>query len=109
MVRELNRYLTGWLGYFRLARCKETLRQLDEWVRHKLRCVKLKHCKRVKTIATFLTRQKVPEWNAWRMALSGKGWWRKACTPQAHMAMSLNWFTELGLIDCTKRYVELNH
>jgi RNA-directed DNA polymerase len=109
MVRELNQYLLGWLGYFRLAACKAHLQRLDEWIRRKLRCVKLKHCKRAKTIVQFLTRHGVPEWNAWRMAASGKGWWRKASTPQAHMAMSLPWFTKLGLLNLTTRYVALQH
>jgi len=109
MVRELNQYLTGWLGYFRLAACKTHLQQLDEWLRRKLRCVQLKHGKRCKTIAIFLIRHGVPEWNAWRMAASGKGWWRKAKTPQAHQAMNTAWFTELGLINLTQRYVALQH
>jgi RNA-directed DNA polymerase len=109
MVRDLNQYLTGWLGYFRLAAGKTHLQSLDEWLRRKLRCVKLKHCKRCKTIATFLTQHGVPAWNAWRMAASGKGWWRKAKTPQAHGAMTIVWFTKLGLINLTQRYVALQH
>lgn len=109
IVRELNQYLTGWLSYFRLAACKTFLQQVDEWLRRKVRCVKLKHCKRTKTIAHFLTQGGVPEWNAWRMAASGKGWWRKAKTPQAHMAMNTAWFTELGLMNLAQRFVALQH
>jgi RNA-directed DNA polymerase len=71
--------------------------------------VQLKHCKRPYTVAQFLTRHGVPDWNAWRMAASGKGWWRKACTPQAHRAMPTAWFTTLGLINLTQRYVALQH
>lgn len=33
-----------------------------------------------------------------RLAVSGKGWWRLADTPQAHRAMSLSWFKQIGLI-----------
>ena len=39
------------------------------------------------------------ERSAWRLALSGKGRWRLADTPQAHRAMSLSWFKESGLVD----------
>jgi len=107
MIRELNAYLTGWVTYFRYAVCKSHLRRLDEWIRHKLRCVRLKQRKRAKPIADFLQSLGVPEWSAWRLALSGKGWWRKAGTPQAHQAMSIAWFRTQGLVSLSERHAEL--
>jgi RNA-directed DNA polymerase len=65
MVSELNSYLRGWVTYFRYASCRSHLRELDGWVRRKLRCVRLKQCKRVKTTAVFLHRLGVPRWRAW--------------------------------------------
>jgi RNA-directed DNA polymerase len=108
MIRELNRYLIGWVGYFHLAVCQDHLRRLDSWIRRKLRCVQLKYCKRVYTIARFLTRLGVREHRAWCLALSGNGWWNRAKTPQAHQAMSTAWFTQLGLTNLVQRYVALN-
>ncbi len=107
MIQELNSYLTGWVMYFRYAACKSHLRQMDEWIRRKLRCVRLKQRKRVKAIADFLQRLGVPERSAWQLALSGKGWWRKAGSPQACQAMTIAWFREQGLVNLTERYVEL--
>ena len=40
----------------------------------------------------------LPEWRAWLLAGSGKGWYRMAGTPQANEAMSNKWFAEQGLI-----------
>ena len=107
MIRELNSYLTGWVTYFRYAECKSHLRRLDEWIRRKLRCVRLKQRKRAKPIADFLQTLGVPKWRAWRLALSGKGWWRKAGSPQASEAMSIAWFREQGLVGLTERYAPL--
>jgi RNA-directed DNA polymerase len=107
MIRELNGFTTGWVTYFRYAACKSILQELDEWIRRKLRCVRLKQRKRAKPIADFLIERGVPEWNAWLVALSGKGWWRKAKTPQAHQAMNLAWFTGQGLHSLSERYVAL--
>jgi len=107
MTRELNSYLTGWVTYFRYAQCRSHLRRLDEWIRRKLRCVRLKQRKRVKPIADFLQSLGVPKWRAWRLALSGKGWWRKAGSPQANEAMSIAWFREQGLVSLTERYAAL--
>jgi RNA-directed DNA polymerase len=107
MIQNLNSFLTGWVTYFRYAECKNHLQRLDEWIRRKLRCVRLKQRKRPKAIADFLQGLGVPEWRAWRLALSGKGWWRKAGSPPATEAMTVNWFKEQGLVNLTMRYAEL--
>jgi RNA-directed DNA polymerase len=69
--------------------------------------VRLKQRKRAKSIADFLQSLGVPEWSAWILALSGKGWWRKSGTPQANQAMSIAWFKEQGLVSLSERYAEL--
>jgi RNA-directed DNA polymerase len=107
MIRELNSFLTGWVTYFRYAACKSHLTALDSWIRRKLRCARLKQCKRTKTIADFLSRLGVPTWNAWCTALSGKGWWRLACSPSVMHGMTDQWFTSLGLVNLVQRYVTL--
>jgi RNA-directed DNA polymerase len=107
MIRELNAYLTGWVTYFRYAECKTHLRRLDEWIRRKLRCVRLKQRKRVKPIFDLLRSQGVPKWRAWLLALSGKGWWRKAGSPQASEAMPIAWFRDQGLVSVSIRYASL--
>jgi len=107
MIRELSSYLTGWVTYFRYAACKTHLQRLDEWIRRKLRCVRLKQRKRAKPIADFFQSLGVPEWSAWRLALSGKGWWRKSGSPQAHQAMNIAWFREQGLVSLSERYAVL--
>lgn len=107
VIRELNEFLTGWVTYFRYAEGKAHLVGLDQWIRRKLRCVRLKQRKRVKPIADFLQSQGVPEWRAWLLALSGKGWWRMAGSPQANEAMPNAWFKQLGLVSLTERYVSL--
>lgn len=107
MIRELNSFLTGWVTYFRYAACKSHLTALDGWIRRKLRCVRLKQCKRTKTIADFLRQLGVPTWNAWCTALSGKGWWRLAGSPSVTHAMTDQWFASLGLVNLVQRYVTL--
>lgn len=109
MISEINSYVVGWVTYFRYASCRSHLRELDGWVRRKLRCVRLKQCKRVKTIAEFLHRLGVPKWRAWITALSGKGWWRRSGAPSVHEALSTTWFDRLGLCNLERRYVALQH
>lgn len=107
MIRELNAFLTGWVSYFRHAAMRNHLVELDGWVRRKLRCVRLKQCKRVKPIVDFFVRQGVSLRSAWCTALSGKGWWRKSGTPAANQAMPASWWEKLGLVNLADRYESL--
>ena len=60
MIGEVNSFTTGWVTYFRHAACKTALSEIDEWLRRKLRCVRLKHCKRAKPTVDFLVKCGVP-------------------------------------------------
>lgn len=104
VVSELRSFLTGWLSYFRYAQCRSLLRDLDGWIRHKMRCYRLKQCKRAKTIHTFLRSLGVPWRRAWTTATCGKGWWRMAATPVAHEAMSTHWFQTQGVNSLVHQY-----
>jgi RNA-directed DNA polymerase len=108
MVLEVNSLTTGWVTYYRHAQCWKTLHQLDGWLRRKLRCVRLKHCKRAKSIADFLMGNGVLERSAWLTALSGKGWWRLAGNAPVQQAMDTTWFEALGLICLSQQHAALN-
>jgi RNA-directed DNA polymerase len=105
VIEELNLLTRGWVAYFRHAWAKGHMQELDEWIRRKLRCYRLKQCKRAKTIADLLRELGIREVEAWKLALSGKGWWRMAHSPQTHMAMGIKWWEEQGLESLLKRYL----
>jgi len=107
VVSELRSFLTGWLHYFRYARCRRQLEDLDGWIRHKLRCYRLKQCKRAKTIHDFLRRCGISWKAAWTTAACGKGWWRMAGTPVAHHAMNIQWFQTQSHISLVHQYEAL--
>jgi RNA-directed DNA polymerase len=108
VIGEVNAFITGWATYFRYAGAKTVLRDLDKWLRRKLRCFRLKQCKRTKATADFLTECGVPQWQSWILALSGKGWWRMAGSPQAAQAMSIMWFERQGLKSLAGHHAALN-
>jgi len=109
MVVELNSFLSGWVTYFRYAKCRSHLVNLDGWVRTKLRCVRLKQRKRARSIAEFLQGLGVPEHRSWTTAACGKGWWRMAHSPAAQEAMPPAWFMGIGLLGLTDRHAALQH
>jgi hypothetical protein len=109
IIAELNLALRGWLNYFRWAKCHKFVQNLDAWIRRKLRCYRIKQCKRVHTLQQFLHRGGVETWQSWILALSGKGFWRKSGCPQCNQAMGRAWFQELGLYSLTFNYETLNN
>ncbi len=109
VILELNRYLNGWIRYYRFAHCKADLAILDAWVRRKLRCYRLKQCKTTKGVLRFLMHLGLTLVPALRIAASGKGWWRLSFTKSAHKAMSKNWFKQQGLVSLVCQYDALQH
>lgn len=97
VMYQLNAYLPGWLQYFKLAEIKSLTKDLDSWIRRKIRCYRLKQRKGGKSIASFLVSLGVPLVGAKKIASSGKGWWRLAKSPAVHRAMDLAWFRDIGL------------
>jgi len=104
VLSELGSFVRGWVSYFRYARCRNLLGELDRWIRHKLRCYRLKQRKRAKPIHDLLHQLGVPSWRAWILALSGKGWWRRAASPAAHEAMNIQWFQSQGYHGLVHQY-----
>lgn len=104
IVSELNPVLRGWLQYFQYANANKLMQNLDGWIRRKLRCYRIKQCKRVITLQQFLQKLGVKSWNSWILALSGKGHWRKSGCPQVQQAMNNKWFEEQGLYSLAWNY-----
>ena len=107
VIVELNKYLTGWLNYYRLAESNRLWRNLDSWIRRKLRCYKVKQRKGGKSLAKFLMAHGITERESRQVSSSGKGWWRISRVPALHRALNIAWFKEQGLICLEDRWVTL--
>ena len=85
------------------------LLSLDRWIRRKLRCYRIKQCKRTYTFQQFLEKMGVKKWLSWLLALLGKGLWRKSGSPQAQQAMGIEWFAAQGIYSLALNYAKLNY
>ena len=104
VITELNSYLIGWVRYFRLIRSRSQYRDLDQWIRRRLRSYRLKQRKRRYPIAKWLMQLGVMPRNAWNLAMSSKSWWRRSRNPVIHQALSNAWFKEQGLVSLLTEY-----
>ena len=83
---------------------KSKMQHIDGWIRRKLRCYRLKQCKRAIGIVRFLNKLGVPLKRAWTTATSRKGWWRNSATPACQEGMNIKWFEQIGLLNLTQHY-----
>lgn len=105
MITELNGLLRGWFHYFKWSSFKSIFRQLDCWIRRKLRCFRIKQRKRKYSIKTFLQAMGIEQPKCWNLACSNKGWWRKAFNPVIHQAIPDSWFDQKGLFNLLRAFV----
>jgi RNA-directed DNA polymerase len=96
IVQDLRAYLLGWKGYFRLADTPGVFRDLDEWVRHRLRAIQLKQWKRGRTVYRELVARGLSSERAARIAANTRRWWKNAAMA-LHIALPNCLFDQLGL------------
>lgn len=78
VVQRLRVYLLGWKAYFALAPAIKVRRELDEWLRHRLRAIQLKHWKRGTTMFRELRALSASMDVAKRVAGNARRWWRNS-------------------------------
>ena len=108
MLRELRTTVQGWLNYFRYARMSSKMEAIDGWIRRKLKCFRLKQCKRPIGVVRWLRKLGVEETLSWRAALSGKGWWRLSNSPALGIGMNKMWFAQQGYYSLSENHKSLH-
>ncbi len=104
---RLRALVYGWVGYFRLADMRRALRDLDMWVRRKIRGVYWKCWKRTRTKYKALVRLGVSRGQAWQWANSRKSYWRVAGSGILDYALSKAKLEELGWTLFLPRYMQV--
>ncbi len=103
-ITMLNRYLVGWIGYFRLASAKKHCEKFDQWIRRRLRMCLWKQWKRVRTRIRELRALGVPNWACLIMANSRRGTWEMS--RNINNALPTSYWEAKGLKSMLSRYLE---
>ena len=95
IVAELRTILLGWKAYFGITEVLSPLRDIDKWVRRKLRCYLWKQW----GSAGYreLRTRGVSVREAWNTSKSAHGPWRLSKTPALTIALPLRYFENLGV------------
>jgi len=106
VIREVNQYVRGWLGYFRLADTPSVFEELDGWIRRRLRQMVWKRWKRGRTRFRELIALGIPRERA-ALGAVGKSPWRMSKTPTVNEALNNAYWRKLGLESLGQRYRQL--
>ena len=96
VVQRLRPYMMGWKAYFGLAQTPSVWRELDEWLRHRLRAIQLKQWKRGTTMYRELRALGAPQGVARRVAANSRSWWRNSAM-LLNSVLTIAYFDRLGL------------
>jgi hypothetical protein len=96
IAEDLRGYVPGWKAYFRLAQTPKVMRELDEWLRHRLRAAQLKQWRRGTTMFRELRRLGASVDLAARIAGNARRWWRNS-RMGLNMVMPIAYFDRLGV------------
>lgn len=105
---SLKYLVRGWVNYFKLANMKMLLRDTDEWLRRKIRCVYWKQWKKTRTKYKALVRLGIPRDKAYQWANSRKAYWRIAGSPVLFRALNNNKLKELGWTMLSSQYSQVH-
>jgi group II intron reverse transcriptase/maturase len=106
-IFQINRFTRGWVGYFSLADTPSVFEELDEWLRRRLRQVRWKEWKRVRTKRRNLIALGVPEQKAHQWANSRRRYWRISGSAPLQRALPIAYWRDLGLLGFTNPYRRL--
>lgn len=95
IIADLKKTLLGWKAYFDIAEVLSPLRDLDKWIRRRLRSYVWNQWGRKGY--RMLRRLGVDRQLAWNTAKSAHGPWRLSASPALYYAMPNKYFRNLGL------------
>lgn len=96
VIERLSSYLRGWRGYYGLSETPKKFRELDKWIRHRLRSIQLKQWKRGRTAYHALRRLGASPGEAREIARFTRSWWRTSAMKLNRLLPNRS-FDELGL------------
>lgn len=103
-IKKLNQYLVGWIGYYQLAETPSVFKKLDAWIRRRLRMIRWKEWKKIKTKEKNLIQCGIDADKAWEWANTRKAYWRISNSPILSRALDNKYWTSQGLKSLFGRY-----
>lgn len=107
-IVKLKQIITGWVNYFRIADMGKLVKQLDEWLRRRIRMCYWKRWKKIKTRYDNLIKLGIDNFKAWEYANTRKGYWRISKSPILTKVFTNKRLKKQGFPTITERYAKVH-
>lgn len=107
VMKDVERYIRGWVGYYYIASMKNTMNSWNEWLRRRLRMYIWKQWKVPKARVKALSQLKIPKGKAYEWGNSRLGYWRVAGSPILSRAINNERLAQAGYYDFPAQYESL--
>ena len=97
VIHYLNEYVEGWVGYFRVQEFKEPFKDLDRFIRQRLRSMQLKKWKNPKKFQRIMIRAGFPAERAKRTWVSMRKW-QSVKRREVIYTLNSHWFRRMRVI-----------
>jgi len=108
-IKELNQYLVGWINYFGIANHFQQCKDLDCWIRRRIRQCFWKQWRKVRTKVRNLLKLGVMKELAVACGMSSKSYWHSSKTEGINKGLSNEYLKELGLTSLTERWIVIHY
>ena len=102
--KKIKQLVVGWINYFKMADMKSWMRNIDEWLRRRIRMCYWKQWKKVSTKFKNLQKLGISKQKAWEFANTRKSYWRIAKSPILQRSITNARLEKAGLVSLLEIY-----
>lgn len=103
-LKKLNQIMRGWINYYGIANAVAKLKELDKWIRRRLKACIWKQWKKISTRHRNLVKLGINKYKAWEYANTRKGYWRISKSPILSKSLNNKYLESLGFVSLTQTY-----
>lgn len=108
IINRLNQVVRGWINYFKIANMKGILREIGQWLRHRIRMIIWKYWKIPRARYKALRKLGINHENAHKVANTRKGYYWVSKTVIIHIALSNKRLKQQGLVFPLDHYLKVH-
>ena len=105
---KLKQLIYGWINYFRIANMKMLMKEIDHWIRRKLRVIIWKQWKKIRKRYTSLRKLGISHRDAYVTSNSRRGYYHIAHTRVLQKAISKERLNKRGLVNLLDHYLKVH-
>lgn len=106
-LHKLTQLMRGWVQYYKMASMKNIMKEMDQWIRRRLRAIRWKEWKKIRSKQDNLIKLGIDNSKAWEYANSRKKYWRTAGSWILTKTLTNQYWLSQGYKDFSSYYLSV--